>query len=249
MVALMSEFALGASVGSKMYRTLARICGFAAFLIGLGSVVPAGAEEPFPCSSCFIGQLKLSENQGDPSGRTKVLDEDLYFVDLDKVAWKAAKGDVTDGASIPELFQPIVGGPWKEDYLPAAVMHDHYTNREHLVRSWWATDRMFYQAMLVHNVGFIKASVMYYAVYVFGPHWDKLDAGSPCGPNCTFIGPETYYQSPDYEMSHAAELAEVEQRIKNAQLRGAPLTLSDLESLGVAKHAANPFLSIRELNR
>jgi hypothetical protein len=46
------------------------------------------------------------------------------------------------------------------------VMHDHYTNREHLVR---ATDRMFYQAMLVHNVSFIKASLMYYAVYVFGP--------------------------------------------------------------------------------
>ena len=159
-------------------RTL-RVCASTAFLIG-SIYVPSGssAEEPFPCSSCFVGELKLSENPADPTGRTRVLDEDLYFIDLDKMAWKAGKGDVTDGASIPELFQPIIGGPWREDYLPAAVMHDHYTQREHLVRPWWTTDRMFYQAMLIRHVGFIRASVMYYAVYVFGPHWDKLEVGS-----------------------------------------------------------------------
>ena len=244
----MSGFAL--ALGPKVCRTLIRICGFAVFLIGLVSVVPlsASAEESFPCSSCFVGELKLSENPADPSGRTKILDEDLYFIDLYKMAWKTGKGDVTDGASIPKLFQPIIGGPWKEEYLPAAVMHDHYTDRKHLVRPWWTTDRMFYQAMLVRNVGFIKASLMYYGVYVFGPHWGKLDEGTPCGPNCTFIGPETYQPS-DYDLSHASELEEVEQLIKNAQLRGAPLTLSDLESLGAAKHRGNPFLSIREINR
>jgi uncharacterized protein DUF1353 len=235
------------TVGAK-----ARFClfSFAVLLTGLVSAAPVSvsAEEPFPCSSCFIGELKLSENPADPSGRTRILAEDLYFIDLEKTAWKAGKGDETDGASIPPLFQPIIGGPWEKDYLPAAVMHDHYANPKHLVRPWWTTDRMFYQAMLVREVGFIKASLMYYAVYVFGPHWDKLGEGEPCGPRCTFIGPETY-QSPDYDLSHAPELKEVEQLIKDAQLQGTPLTLSELEKLGARKHQANVFLGIRERNR
>lgn len=221
-------------------------------LIGSSFVIAfcASASEPYPCSSCFIGELKLIDNPDDP--RTKILDADLKFIDRDNTAWLAGKGDVTDGASIPELFQPIIGGRWEADYLPAAVMHDHYTNIKHLVRTWWDTDRMFYQAMLVRDVGLIKASVMYYAVYVFGPHWGELQPGEPCGPNCTYIRKNkitTAYQAADYNLSHMPELKEVQQRITNAALRGVPLTLRDLKSLADKKHRDNPFLRTRQRNR
>jgi len=212
------------------------------FLIGSSFVIAfgAGASEPYPCSSCFIGELKLIDNPDDP--RTKILDADLRFIDPNNTAWLASRGDVTDGASIPELFQPIIGGPWKADYLPAAVMHDHYTNKEHLVRTWWDTDRMFYQAMLVRDVDFIKASVMYYAVYVFGPHWGELQPGVPCGPKCISITKNKSMQPADYDLSHMPELKEVQQRIKDAALRGLPLPLRNLESLADKKHSDNPFL-------
>ncbi len=218
------------------------------FLIGSSFVI--AASQPYPCSSCFIGELKLIDNPGDP--RTKILDADLKFIDRGNTAWLAAKGDVTDGASIPELFQPIIGGPWEANYLPAAVMHDHYTNRKHLVRTWWDTDRMFYQAMLVKDVGLIKASVMYYAVYVFGPHWGILQPGQPCGPNCTYIMKNRStitYQAADYNLSHMPELKEVQQQISDAALRGVPLTLPQLESLADRKHRENPFLRVRKRNR
>jgi hypothetical protein len=67
----------------------------------------ADAPNPLNCSSCFIGTLHLSPNPKDAG--TKILEEDLLFVDFNKIVWKAGKGDVTDGASIPELFQPIIG--------------------------------------------------------------------------------------------------------------------------------------------
>jgi uncharacterized protein DUF1353 len=224
--------------------------------LALALAFRASASESFPCSNCFIGlengEVKLSENPADPSGTTKILDADLYFIDLEEKAWKAGKGDITDGASIPELFQPIIGGPWKRNYLPAAVMHDHYTNIKHIVRPWWDTDRMFYQAMLVREVGFIKASLMYYAVYIFGPHWGELKPGTPCGPNCTTVRKDKItitYQAADYNLSHVSELNEVKQRITNAVMEGVPLTLSDLESLAAKRHKGNPFLRIRKTNR
>ena len=173
------------------------------------------------CSSCFVGELQLSENPGDPTGKTEILGSDFYFIDRTKIVWKAGKGDITDGASIPELFQPIIGGPWELDYLPAAVMHDHYTNKEHIVRPWRTTDRMFFQAMLVRHVDVIKAKLMYYAVYIFGPHWDHLKKGIPCGPNCVFLkSNKTTYQSADYALVHQQELTEVHQLISDAELRG-----------------------------
>lgn len=248
----------GTELGAKTCRTLMRarcLDAVLGCLIGSFSAVAFGASaaEPFPCSNCFVGELKLSKNPSDPSGKTKILDEDLYFIEPDNTAWKAGKGDVTDGASIPKLFQPIIGGPWEEDYLPAAVMHDHYTKR--LVRTWWTTDRMFHQAMIVKKVPSIKAAVMYYAVYAFGPHWAELEDGTPCGPNCTFISPITTgpvtlgaltYQRADYDLSHAPELKEVEQQVANAEAKGTPMTLSDLESLAAARHNDNPFLRIKE---
>jgi hypothetical protein len=205
--------------------------------------------DPLPCKNCFIGELVLSANPQDPTGETKVLSEDLYFVDPDNIVWKAGKGDVTDGASIPPLFQPVVGGAWEADYLPAAVMHDHYTNIAHKVRPWRDTDLMFYQAMLVKHTDVMKAKLMYYAVYAFGPHWDKLGQGVPCGQNCLFEVPTNVsYQKPDYDASHANELQQIQSKIADAELRGVPLTLEQLSTLAIANHPTNIFLKTDNSN-
>ena len=158
--------------------------------------------------------------------------------------WKAGKGDVTDGASIPPLFQPIIGGPWEKHYLPAAVMHDHYTKDEHKVRTWWSTDRMFFEAMLTGGTPILKANLMYYAVFVFGPHWGALKPGVPCGTNCIFMAPiQMTFQPADYSIDHALELKEVETILAAAEAKGVSLSLDEIRALGRARHPNNLMLS------
>lgn len=238
-------------------------------LVQAGSLRPALAldlPDPVPCSGCFIGELQLVANPSDPSGNTKVLADDLYFVDPDRFVWKAGKTDVTDGASIPDLFKPIIGGSFEPDYLPAAVIHDHYTNRAHRVRSWRDTARVFYQAMLVKGVGVVKAKTMYFAVYTFGPHWGVLAKGVPCGPKCVFTVPPQVSaagrgniamastpislaegrvyaeEAANFAADHADELKELQRKIEMSELRGAPLSLKDLDALATLNHGDNIFL-------
>jgi hypothetical protein len=230
--------------------------------IGLAVELP----DPVPCSPCFIGQLKLIDNASDATGKTKILADDLFFVDPDKFIWKAGKDDVTDGASIPDLFKPIIGDSFKPDFLPAAVIHDHYTKRAHRVRSWQDTARVFYQAMLLKGVNVVKAKTMYFAVYAFGPHWGVLAKGVPCGKNCIFSVPvqlsvstggnimatgaqitlpegRVYAEeAADYVDAHATELNDIQKKIELSEVRGTPLSLKDLGAIATLNHGENVFL-------
>ena len=96
-------------------------------------------------------------------------EKDLLFIDAAGLVWKANAGDVTDGASIPDILLPVTGPRFDRHFLPAAIVHDHYTDRSHLVRTWRATARVFYEAMRANRTPRIKAKLMYYAVYAFGP--------------------------------------------------------------------------------
>jgi len=234
-----------------------------------GSVQAALAAElpdPVPCSPCFIGKLELIDNASDATGKTKILADDLFFVDPDKFVWKAGKDDVTDGASIPSLFQPIIGGSFESDFLPAAVIHDHYTNRAHRVRTWRDTARVFYQAMLVKGVNVIKAKTMYFAVYTFGPHWGVLAKGVPCGKRCIFTVPaqlvvstggnivasgapvtlaegRVYAEEPaDFTETHLGELNDIQKKVELSEVRGTPLSLKDLDAIATLNHGENVFL-------
>lgn len=242
------------------------------FLVGIAlagsiqSVLAAELPDPVPCSPCFVGELKLIDNPADPSGKTKIFADDLFFIDPDKFVWKAGKADVTDGASIPELFKPIIGGAFEADFLPAAVIYDHYTHRAHRVRPWRDTARVFYQAMLVRGVDVVKAKTMYFAVYTFGPHWGVLARGVPCGPNCVFSTPlrvsaaaggsivasavavslpegRVYAEEPaNFSEAHANELKELQRKIQLSELRGTPLSLKELETIATLNHGENVFL-------
>ena len=243
--------------------------GFFTIVLLAGFVQTGRAAElpdPVPCGPCFIGKLKLIDNVSDPTGKTKMLADDLYFIDTDKFVWKAGKDDVTDGATIPPLFHPIIGGSFEPDFLPAAVIHDHYTNRAHRVRTWRDTARVLYQAMLVNGVNIVKAKTMYFAVYVFGPHWGVLAKGVPCGKKCIFTVPEqlalgksgnivatgvpvtlaegrVYAEEPaDYSDVHGKELNTIQRKIELSEMRGAPLSLKDLDSIAALDHGENVFL-------
>lgn len=219
------------------------------------------------CRTCFHGMpLALTTIPGtEPELRR--LDKDLDFTDKAGLVWKASVGDITDGASIPDVFLPITGSRFEPDFLPAAVVHDHYTDRvhDHLVRTWQSAARVFYEAMRANGTPAWKAKLMYYAVYVFGPHWGKLSPGTYCGPNCVNLTleqsvalraqdhidasedqPVSYFYQPQLATkADLAELLEVRAQIVAGEARSQPLTESDLEREAAQRHPANPFLNAR----
>jgi Protein of unknown function (DUF1353) len=129
----------------------------------------------------FAGNLRLAPKGCEVTGQC-TLQEPLRFKDATGLVWEAMAGLVTDGASIPGIFQPLIGGPFDEKFIKAAVVHDHYCDRH--VRSWRKTHRVFYEALLDQGVSVAKAKTMYLAVVVGGPKWIKLIPGNKCGNDC-----------------------------------------------------------------
>jgi Protein of unknown function (DUF1353) len=129
----------------------------------------------------FQGELKLLPKGCEAAGQC-TLAQKLRFVDSQGEIWEAAAGLVTDGASIPGIFQPFVGEPFHERFIRAAIVHDHYCDRH--VKSWRKTHRVFYDALIDQGVSVAKAKTMYYAILVGGPKWIKLIAGNNCGQSC-----------------------------------------------------------------
>ena len=103
-------------------------------------------------------------------GRHMILEKAITFTDSKGRAWPVPAGTETDGASIPQAFWWIIGGPFEGPYREAAVIHDYYCDTRR--RSWQDVDNMFYDAMLSSNVPAAKAKAMFYAVWSQGPHWD-----------------------------------------------------------------------------
>lgn len=129
----------------------------------------------------FVGNLSISPAWGSDNGAVWVLNEDFGFIE-GQYLWLARKGDKTDGASIPTFFWRILGHPFNTKYIQAAVVHDHFCQKEHLTRTWEDTHRMFYRALVASKkVDSITAKAMFYAVYLFGPRWE-LASPKPCKP-------------------------------------------------------------------
>lgn len=131
----------------------------------------------------FEGELVLKPDGCQTAGLC-TLDADFGFVDAAGLGWQAAKGLLTDGASIPPWAQPFVGQPFETAFIKAAVIHDHYCDRH--VRPWRLTHKVFHEALLESGVSRAKAGIMYFAVMVGGPKWVRLIKGKPCpvGTGC-----------------------------------------------------------------
>lgn len=103
----------------------------------------------------------------------------LEFVDGQNRRWIARRGILTDGASIPKVFVPIIGQPDSPEFRNAAAMHDAYCgignekNPEYQSLPWEVVHRMFYDALRVGGTPEGKAQIMFAAVYLAGPRWDE----------------------------------------------------------------------------
>lgn len=78
---------------------------------------------------------------------------------------RVPRGFITDFASIPRLFWTIIGHPTGK-YGKAAVIHDYCYFRKLYSRK--RSDEIFYEAMKVLKVPFVKRWLMYHAVRMFG---------------------------------------------------------------------------------
>jgi hypothetical protein len=106
-----------------------------------------------------------------PDGRTMRLTADFAYVDPSGKRWNAPKDSIIDGASIPQVFWTLVGGPFEGQYRNASVVHD--VACEEKSERWQDVHRMFYYAMRAGGVSERRAALMYAAVYRFGPKWDE----------------------------------------------------------------------------
>ena len=88
-------------------------------------------------------------------------------------------GSVVDGASIPQVFWSLVGGPFEGEYRNASVVHDVACDRKS--EPWEAVHLMFYNACRCGGVGEKKAKLLYWAVYLGGPRWVRkvVENGMP----------------------------------------------------------------------
>ncbi|MBY2919648.1 M12 family metallopeptidase [Rhizobium leguminosarum] len=198
--------------------------------------------------SAFEGDLVLIPTGCEQQGKC-FLKNDLTFIDPSGIRWRAGKWKDgqpenvetgrTDGASIPKWAQPIIGEPFDKQYLKAAVVHDHYCYKENHVRGWRQTHRMFYNALLSLDVPFVKAKIMYSAVYVGGPKWQKLVPGEQCGPNCVY---DALSQRDDSIVKDGAAL------IFRDQTYATPEFAADLATL-TKTIEANPDITLSEIEQ
>ncbi len=165
---------------------------------------PSGAEP----SSQYLDRLKFEALS---NGRTVQL-LSRYRYRNGNTVWEVPKGWIIDGATIPRYAYSFVGGPLDGKYRDASVIHDYYCDTN--TRPWRDTHRVFYDAMLASGVDAWKAKLMYYAVYTFGPRWDKMRTGKyrqicqSDGSDCRIeqlagTAPEIYYPTPILELRYS----------------------------------------------
>jgi hypothetical protein len=142
--------------------------------LALGAVGCHGSLKPPPGTTGAAGPTKFSglvRTEWLSDGRNMVALEPFTYRDAANVDWTAPRGTVTDGASIPQAFWSLIGGPYEGAYRDAALLHDYQCCVKQ--RPWRAVHRMFYEAMLARGEAQWRAKLMYFAVYHFGPRWPE----------------------------------------------------------------------------
>ena len=92
-------------------------------------------------------------------------------------------GFVTDGASIPKIFRPVIGSPWGGLYVKATLPHDWLYYKKTFTRR--KTDAIFLEAMKVLGVPFWKRRIMWLAVRLGA--WISWDKRKPLIPAAGII--------------------------------------------------------------
>ena len=128
-----------------------------------------------------------------------------------QLTWTAPVDTYTDGASIPTIFWSIIGGPFEGKYRDAAVNHDYECCVQE--RPWQEVHGMFYDGMMARGVEFWRASLMYFAVYFFGPRWPKPAAPPKRGFTEGDIAraADLFQKDPEFRREPDAVLRRIEQ--------------------------------------
>jgi hypothetical protein len=132
------------------------------------AAIAAVASFPRKCfaSGEYIGEVVATWL---PDNRKMRLLNAFEYRDPKGRRWPVPAGAIVDGASIPQPFWSVIGGPFEGAYRAASVIHDHWC--ETRTRTHLDVHQMFYDAMLTSGVGDKKAWLMYQAVLRFGPFW------------------------------------------------------------------------------
>ena len=113
-----------------------------------------------------------------PNGRDMLIVNSFEYIDPEGRKWPVPARTKVDGASIPQPFWSIIGGPFEGPYRNASVVHDFYCT----VRTRKVEDvhKVFRAAMLTSGVGERRAWLMWKAVDQFGPRWKEPNIDPKC---------------------------------------------------------------------
>lgn len=137
----------------------------------------------------FEGEVRTEWLHHEGADRKMKLLEEFAFVDDNGVRWVAPVGSVVDGASIPEiLWNAATGTPFVGDYRRATVLHDVACQER--TRTSADVHRMFFDAMITDGVAYLRATKMYTAVRLFGPHWLLQTPRGAAAPRAFGVEPE-----------------------------------------------------------
>lgn len=123
----------------------------------------------------FVGDVVA---RWEADGRRMTLAEPFQFIDRRDRKWSVPRGVAVDGASIPQVFWSVIGGPFEGRYRNASVIHDYYCDTKS--RRWQDVHQVFYEAMLSSGVKASTAYLMYKAVEQFGPRWSEPEIKPEC---------------------------------------------------------------------
>ena len=87
----------------------------------------------------FEGQVLAAWHD---DGRTMTLLEPFGYVDPAGMRWPAPEGSEVNGASIPQAFWSVIGGPFAGRFRNASVVHDVACVEQ--TASWREVHWMFY---------------------------------------------------------------------------------------------------------
>jgi len=96
----------------------------------------------------------------------------FFFRDKFGIKHYVASGTITDGASIPHIFWPIVGHPRDTDIGQAAAVHDVLYRRGLVTRK--RADEIMIEGMEYLGASWTKRKAVYYALRVGG--WKAWNA-------------------------------------------------------------------------
>ncbi|WP_165915787.1 DUF1353 domain-containing protein [Aminobacter aminovorans] len=131
----------------------------------------------------FVDLPIALENRTDASPKPFRITKALNFNDPNGLLWSVPAGSYTDGATIPWLFELIVGDNYDGPYFPASIVHDYFCCVQ--TRTAHDTHRNFYYAMLANGTPSWQAWLMYSAVRLGGPDWTLTQQSlANDGTNC-----------------------------------------------------------------